>query len=135
MAYHADYWMLAGVTSAIVALAAIVAAGSSVVALSGDRRLAARFLKGITYFLCLVNVALQVVVAQAALTSLAGSNDADPLHATTDHVITQLGLLLASLFVRVLTEAYKPRVRGRGLDRAAAVVVGTPEPEPEAGAT
>jgi hypothetical protein len=133
MAYHADYWMLAGIASAIVALAAIVAAGSTLVALSGDTRLTARLLKGVTYFMCFVNVALPVVVAQPALTSLATSRDADPLHAATDHVITQLGLLLASLFVRTLTEAYKPRVPARGLDTAA--VVGVPEPQPEAEAT
>jgi hypothetical protein len=69
MASHADYWMLAGTTSAIVAPAGIVAAGSTLAALSGDKRLSARLIKGVTYFICLVNVALQVVVAQASLTS------------------------------------------------------------------
>jgi hypothetical protein len=101
MTDHADFWVLAGATSPVVALAAIVSAGLTLAALAEDKRVIARLIKGVAYFLCLLNVALQVVIAQAALTSLATDRDSVPLHGTTDHVITGLGLLFVSIIVRI----------------------------------
>jgi hypothetical protein len=136
MPYHADYWMLAGSTSPIVALAAIVSAGSTVAALSGEKRISARLIKGVVYFVCLVNVALQVVVAQAALTGLATSRDAVPLHASTDHVVTGLGLLFASFVGRILAEAYRgAQGKARRKESASAADVAAPGPQPEPEAT
>jgi hypothetical protein len=41
-------------------------------------------IKSIAYFMCLVNIALQVVVAQAALTSLATDRGPDSAAAADD---------------------------------------------------
>jgi hypothetical protein len=105
MTYHADFWVLAGTTSPVVALASIVSAWLTLAALSGDKRLSARLIQGVTYFIGLINIALQGVVAQAALTSLSADHDSEPMHATTDHVVTGLGLLFAGLVCRLLAEA------------------------------
>jgi hypothetical protein len=113
MAYHADFWVLAGGTSPVVALAAIVSAGSTLAALPGAKRLSTWVIKPLVYFVCLINVALQGVVAQAALTSLALSHDSEPLHATTDHVVTGLGLLFASFVGRILAEAFRDSGKAR----------------------
>jgi hypothetical protein len=129
MAYHADFWVLAGTTSPVVALAAVVSAGSTLAALSGEKRPSARLLKGIAYFICLLNIALQAVVAQAALTSLAGGRDSVPLHATTDHVITGLFLLFVSLIGRIPAEADKAQGKARGEEPASTADGGGPEPE------
>lgn len=128
MAYHADFWVLAGGTSPVVALAAIVSAGSALAALPGAKRLSARLIKPLVYFVCLVNVALQVVIAQAALTSLALGHDSEPLHATTDHVVTGLGLLFASFVGRILAGAFqdsgKARAKGSATSADDAQVAG-----------
>jgi hypothetical protein len=129
MAYHADFWMLAGATSPVVALAAIVSAGSTIAALSGDTRLRARLIKPFAYFICLLNIALQVVVAQAALTSLATGHDSVPLHGTTDHVVTGLWLLFVSFRGRIPAEAGKVHGKERGKDPVAAGQGTGPEPE------
>jgi hypothetical protein len=129
MAYHADFWVLAGTTSPVVALAAIVSAGSTLAALSGEKRLSARLVKGAAYFICLLNIALQAVVAQAALTSLAAGHDSVPLHATTDHVITGLFLLFVSLVGRIPAEANEAQGKARGTNPAANADDAAPEPE------
>jgi hypothetical protein len=115
MAYHADFWVLAGTTSPVVALAAVVSAWPTLAALSGAKRLSARLIKGVAYFICLINIALQVVVAQAALTSLANGHDSDPLHGTTDHVVTGLVLLGVSFIIRIPAEADKAQGTREGL--------------------
>jgi hypothetical protein len=129
MAYHADFWVLAGTTSPVVALAAVVSAGSTLAALSGEKRLSARLIKGVAYFICLLNIALQAVVAQAALTSLAAGHDSVPLHATTDHVITGLFLLFVSLIGRIPAEADNAQGKARGEAQASTADDGGPEPE------
>lgn len=129
MGYHADFWVLAGTTAPIVALAAIASAGSTLAALSGQQRLSARLLKFAAYFICLLNIALQVVIAQAALTSLAAGHDSDPLHGTTDHVVTGLFLLFASLIGRIPAEAGKARGRARLKNQPAIADDAGPEPE------
>jgi hypothetical protein len=119
MAFHADFWVLAGTTSPVVALAAVVSAGSTLAALSGEKRPGARLIKGFTYFICLLNIALQAVVAQAALTSLATGHDSEPLHGQTDHVITGLLLLFVSLIGRMPAEAYRAQGEAHGTDSGA----------------
>lgn len=130
MAYHANFWVLAGTTSPVVALAAIVAAGSTLAALSGQQRLSTRLVKYGTYLVCLVNIALQGVIAQAALTSLAAGHDSDPLSATTDHVVTGLGLLFASLVGRIAAEIGKAQAHAEKHDNDSAMSAAAgPEPE------
>jgi hypothetical protein len=120
MAYHADFWVLAGATSPVVALAAVVSAGATLAALPAAKRLSALLIKPLVYFVCLINIALQGVVAQAALTSLALGHDSVPLHATTDHVVTGLGLLFASFVGRILAEVYQAPGTARTKDSASA---------------
>jgi hypothetical protein len=107
MAYHADFWMLAGATSPVVALAAIVSAALTLAVLPQGKRLGVRLIKIGAYFICLLNIALQVVVAQAALTSLARGHDFAAPHGTTNHVITGLCLLFVSLAGRIPAEAVR----------------------------
>jgi hypothetical protein len=129
MAYHADFWVLAGTTSSVVALASVVSAGSTLAALSGAKRPGARLIKGFAYFICLLNIALQAVVAQAALTSLAAGHDSEPLHGQTDHVLTGLLLLFVSLIGRIPAEAYGAQSKARGKEPASTADDAGPEPQ------
>ncbi len=129
MTYHADFCVLAGTTTPVVALAAIVSAGSTLTVLAGEKRVGARLIKGGTCFVGLINIALQVVVAQAALTSLAIGHDNAPMHATTDHVVTGLSLLFVSLVGRMLAGAGWARGKARATDPVSRVGDAWPESE------
>jgi hypothetical protein len=128
MAYHADFWVLAGATSPVVALAAIVSAASTLAALPRAKRVIVRLLKPAVYLICFITIALQVVVAQAALTSLAAGHDSDSISGTTDHVVTGLCLLFASVIGRMLAGTGK----AHGTARKTGTTADDAGPEPEA---